>query len=127
MQGTFSKSGCQLQINGLHVFDRFVKSPVNDYSKWPLLWVSGSRSEKENNGSFKGAYPIKLHCGYKDIASLGSSNRMGPFQAYRKHYALRVFHLRCKPHDMPFLPDKILKCKFSHLQSMKFKRRLVPS
>ena len=110
MQGTFSKSGCQLQINGLHVFDRFVKSLVNDNSKWPLLWVSGSRSEKEN-GSFKGAYP----------------NRMGPFQAYRKHYALGVFHLRCKPHDMPFLPDKILKCKFSHLQSMNFKRRSVPS
>ena len=81
MQGTISKSGCQLQISGLHVFDLFVKRPVNNNSKWPLLWVSGSRSEKENNSSFKGAYPIKFLCGNENTASLGYWNRMGPFQA----------------------------------------------
>ena len=80
MQGTISESG-EIRIRGLHLFNLFVKRPVNDNSEWPFLRMSGSRSEEENDSSFKGANTIKLLCGNEDTASLWYWNRMGPFQA----------------------------------------------
>jgi len=67
-----------------------VKRAVDDNPKWAFLWVPGSRSEKENNSSFKGSDSIKFFCGNKDTASLRYRNRMGPFKV--KRFGLMGFH-----------------------------------
>lgn len=79
MQRTVSECCGEIEVSGVHVFDLLVKWPIDDYSKWPLLWVSSSRSEKENDSSLESADPVKLFRSHKDTASFWYWNGMRPF------------------------------------------------
>jgi len=65
------------------VFDFFVKRTVDDNAERPSLMMSSSRSEKENDSSFKGANTIKLFGGHKDATSLRHRNRVSPLHSKR--------------------------------------------
>lgn len=73
------------------MFDLFVKWTVDDNPKRAFLWVSGSRSKKENNSSLESSHSIKFFGGDKDTASLRYWNRMGPFKA--KRFGIMGLHI----------------------------------